>query len=117
VIGLEADISLSGGQLQRICGLARALLRKPALLVLDEATSALDKVSEQVVMDTVLALVRHKGMTTISVSHQPSTALDADKILVLSSDGSICQSGTYPELVQVDGIFADFVNAGGKDER
>lgn len=110
LIGAEADISLSGGQLQRVCGLARALLRNPALLILDEATSALDTISEQAVIDTVLKL-RDKGMTTVSVSHHPHTAQSADCILVLDK-GLIAQSGTYDELVATEGIFANLVAAG-----
>jgi ABC-type multidrug transport system fused ATPase/permease subunit len=111
VIGLEADISLSGGQLQRICGLARALLRHPELLVLDEATSALDTISEQLVIDTILKL-REKGVTTVSVSHHTITAVNADSIIVLS-EGRVGQLGTYDELLaETDGIFAELVHAG-----
>jgi ABC-type multidrug transport system fused ATPase/permease subunit len=111
VIGLEADISLSGGLLQRICGLARALLRNPELLVLDEATSALDTISEQLVIDTVLKL-REKGVTTVSVSHHTITAVNADSIIVLS-EGRVGQLGTYDELLaETDGIFAELVHAG-----
>ncbi|KAL7537621.1 LOW QUALITY PROTEIN: hypothetical protein ACHAWF_005855 [Thalassiosira exigua] len=68
--------------LQHICGLVRALIRKPALLILDEATSALDSISEQKVVETVLSL-RNDGMTTLSVSHHPNTAMEADTIIVL----------------------------------
>lgn len=110
IIGAEADISLSGGQLQRVCGLARALLRNPALMILDEATSALDTIWEQAVIETVLKL-RDKGMTTVSVSHHPNTAQNADLILVLDK-GVVAQSGKFEELVATEGIFADLVAAG-----
>ena len=113
VIGLESDISLSGGQLQRICGLARALVRKPALLVLDEATSALDTISEQKIIATVEQL-RANGMTTVSVSHHTSTAVNADMIIVLAKGGVVDQIGSYNDLIEAGGLFAELVEAGKK---
>ncbi|CAB9526388.1 Lactococcin-G-processing and transport ATP-binding protein LagD [Seminavis robusta] len=112
IIGKEASISMSGGQLQRICGIARALARKPKILLLDEATSALDTVTEQKFIETIEKL-RDEGLTIISVTHHPSTAVNADQILVLDQ-GVIIENGTYDELTKGDnpGLFADLVNAG-----
>ena len=111
MIGLESGVSLSGGQLQRICGLARALVRKPTLLVLDEATSALDTISEQKIIATVEQL-RVKGMTTVSVSHNTNTAVNADMIIVLAKGGVVDEIGYYNELLAAGGLFAELVEAG-----
>lgn len=116
VIGSESDgILLSGGQLQSICGLARALVRKPALLILDEATSALDATSAKNVIDTVENLVREKGMTVLSVSHHTSTAVNADNIVVLKVGGSVDQTGTYADLVNSGGLFSELVDASTRE--
>lgn len=85
---------LSGGERQRLA-LARALLRRPALLVLDEATSSLDPQSERFVQE---ALERLHGETTILlIAHRLSTVRAADRIVVLES-GRIAETGTWDEL-------------------
>jgi ABC-type multidrug transport system fused ATPase/permease subunit len=112
MIGLESEISLSGGQLQRICGLARALVRKPSLLILDEATSALDAISENLVIETVERLCSTKGMTAVSVSHHTKTAVNADMIIVLDKGGEVAESGKYNDLVENEGLFCRLVKAG-----
>ena len=98
VIGKETTMNMSGGQLQRICGIARALARKPKLLLLDECTSALDSVTERLIFDA-LERRRDKGMTVISVTHRTSTAVNADMILVLDN-GVIAEKATFQDLVQ-----------------
>lgn len=93
VIG-DRGIRLSGGERQRIV-LARAILRKPSILVLDEATSALDNENEAIIQH---ALERLKGhLTIIVIAHRLSTIRNADQVLVLEN-GRIIQYGGYSQL-------------------
>lgn len=97
VIG-DRGIRLSGGERQRIV-LARAILKKPAILVLDEATSALDSESE---LDIQEALDSLKGkMTIIVIAHRLSTIRNADQIIVLE-DGRVIQQGGFRQLAHED---------------
>ncbi len=102
----ERGVRLSGGQIQRI-GIARALYRKPALLVLDEATSALDTLTESAVMDAISNL-SHK-LTMVIVAHRLSTVRDCDRIYVMEH-GRISESGTFEELSNRSGRFRDMVH-------
>ena len=99
----DRAVRLSQGQRQRI-GLARSLLREPALLVLDEVTAALDWESDQLVVQALSAR-RATGGTTLVVSHRLSLAQDADRVVVLER-GRAVQTGTHPELLQQDGLYA-----------
>ncbi|MGA0556319.1 peptidase domain-containing ABC transporter [Larkinella sp. VNQ87] len=92
----ENGVMLSGGQKQRLA-IARALYRKPEILVFDEATSALDSISEQFVQQTIQAL-RDTGTTIILIAHRLSTVRQADKILVLAN-GQLIEEGTHYELL------------------
>jgi len=92
---------LSGGQRQRIA-LARALLRRPTLLVLDEPTSALDPETEAAV-NTTLERVR-EDRTTVTVTHRLSSVVAYDQIIVLER-GRVVQRGTHPELVNETGVY------------
>ena len=92
---------LSGGQKQRI-GIARALIRDPAILVLDEATSSLDSRAEEHVMQTVRKASR--GRTTVMVTHRLVTVMDADVIYVLE-DGVIAEQGTHGDLLSQNGSY------------
>ncbi|KAL7555251.1 hypothetical protein ACHAWF_018909 [Thalassiosira exigua] len=115
--GLSGTINLSGGQLQRIC-LARALYRKPSVLLLDECTSALDPQSEAAIIETLVRLRDTEGLTIVSVTHHPSTAVEADQIVVLA-EGTVAETGTYSDLVaRPDGIFRGLVDTseGGSQE-
>lgn len=92
----ERGVSLSGGQKQRIV-MARALARKPQILVLDEATSSLDHKSEEAIMDAIKLL---KGRVTIvSIAHRPSTIMISDKLLAIV-DGKVREYGTPSELLK-----------------
>ncbi|KIP08710.1 hypothetical protein PHLGIDRAFT_104024 [Phlebiopsis gigantea 11061_1 CR5-6] len=98
--GFETEIgrmSLSGGQRQRLA-IARALLKKPAILALDEATSALDATSEHRVNDAIDKILRSRQTTCLIVAHRLSTIARAERIVVLE-EGRITESGTYRQLV------------------
>ncbi|KAG7091174.1 hypothetical protein E1B28_010226 [Marasmius oreades] len=98
--GFDTEIgrmSLSGGQRQRLA-IARALLKKPAILALDEATSSLDAASEHRVNDAVDKILRKRQTTCLFVAHRLSTIARAERIVVLE-DGHITESGTYRQLV------------------
>ncbi|KAJ7503059.1 P-loop containing nucleoside triphosphate hydrolase protein [Mycena galericulata] len=90
-------LSLSGGQRQRLA-IARALLKKPALLALDEATSSLDATSEHRVNDAIDKILRKRQTTCLFVAHRLSTIARAERIVVLE-DGKIVETGTYHQLV------------------
>ncbi|KAH9014750.1 P-loop containing nucleoside triphosphate hydrolase protein [Lactarius pseudohatsudake] len=91
-------LSLSGGQRQRLA-IARALLKKPAILALDEATSSLDASAERRVNDAIDKILRSRHTTCLFVAHRLSTIARAERIVVLE-DGHITETGSYRELVQ-----------------
>jgi ATP-binding cassette subfamily C protein len=116
--GLDADIqsmpmgmqtvvsegvnTLSGGQRQRIM-IARAVARRPRILLFDEATSALDNQTQAVIS----ASLGNLNVTRVVIAHRLSTVRQADRIIVIV-DGKIVQSGTYAELNATPGTFASF---------
>ncbi|KAH7883273.1 P-loop containing nucleoside triphosphate hydrolase protein [Phlebopus sp. FC_14] len=98
--GFDTEIgrmSLSGGQRQRLA-IARALLKKPAILALDEATSSLDATSEHRVNDAIDKILQGRQTTCLIVAHRLSTIARSERIVVLE-DGRITESGTYRELI------------------
>ena len=101
----ERGTTLSGGQRQRLA-IARALLKDPPVLILDEATSALDAATEAKVAKALRALMA--GRTTFIIAHRLSTVRDADEILVFDM-GRIVERGNFPELLAMNGRFADLV--------
>lgn len=108
VIG-ERGTSLSGGERQRIA-IARAILKNAPILILDEATSALDTATEARIKKAIDTL--RENRTTFVIAHRLSTVVDADLILVLDK-GRVVERGTYDELAQSEGLFAQMLNEGG----
>lgn len=102
VIG-EGGIKISGGEKQRL-SIARALLRKPGLLVLDEATSALDSITEEEINETVKQINAANDIITVLIAHRLSTVMHADKIFVLEQ-GRIVESGTHHLLLEEKGLY------------
>jgi ATP-binding cassette subfamily B protein len=102
VIG-EGGVKVSGGEKQRL-SIARALLRKPSLLVFDEATSALDSLTEEEINETVRKVSEHKEQITILIAHRLSTVMHSDKIFVLEK-GHIIESGRHEELLELRGLY------------
>lgn len=97
----ERGVSLSGGQKQRIA-IARALIRKPSLLILDEATSALDTESERMVQNAIDDLVGK--ITIIIIAHRLSTIAKCDRVAVIAN-GGVAEYGTRDELLALGGIY------------
>jgi ATP-binding cassette subfamily B protein len=102
VIG-EGGIKISGGEKQRL-SIARALIRKPQLLVFDEATSALDSLTEQEISSTIREVSDSKNHLTILIAHRLSTIMYADTIYVLEK-GKIIEQGRHDELVALKGLY------------
>ena len=124
-------MSLSGGQRQRLA-IARALLKKPAILALDEATSALDSNSEKVVQEALDKAA--KGRTTIAIAHRLSTIQNADKMSSLFlflhwinvtntydryfiKEGHVSESGTHDQLLALKGGYYEYVQLQGLSKK
>lgn len=99
----EGGLKLSGGEKQRI-SIARALLRKPHLLIFDEATSALDSITEEEITNTIRDLSSEKGQVTILIAHRLSTIMHADRIYVLEK-GDVVETGSHELLLQEKGLY------------
>lgn len=101
----ENGANLSGGQRQRLA-LARAMLKKPDILILDEATSNLDSITEKALDKTINEF--SKDMTTIFIAHRLSTIKNCDQIFVMDH-GKIIEKGTHMELIDFGGKYAELV--------
>jgi len=93
--------TLSGGQRQRLL-IARAIVKKPRILYFDEATSALDNKTQAIVSRSLEGL----NSARVVIAHRLSTVMNADRIYVLE-DGEIVETGTYKELMEREGFFAE----------
>jgi ATP-binding cassette subfamily B protein len=97
----DSGMKLSGGQKQRI-SIARALLRKPEILIFDEPTSSLDNKSERAILSTLNRIAR--DLTVIIIAHRLSTISSVDSIYYLK-DGKIIEHGTHKELLKANGFY------------
>ncbi|HMS64316.1 MAG TPA: ABC transporter ATP-binding protein [Ignavibacteria bacterium] len=102
IIG-EGGVKISGGEKQRL-SIARALLRKPNLLIFDEATSALDSLTEEGINRTIREISSSENHITIMIAHRLSTIMHADIIYVLER-GNIIESGKHEELIKMNGLY------------
>jgi ATP-binding cassette subfamily B protein len=101
----DRGAQLSGGQRQRLA-VARAILRRPKILVLDEATSALDAELDSIVQIALRAIDGHP--TTLIIAHRLSTVANVDRVIVLDQ-GRIVESGTHDELIHTSTFYRQFV--------
>ena len=102
VIG-EGGIKVSGGEKQRL-SIARALLRRPKLLIFDEATSSLDSITEEEVTGTIRNISSEREQITILIAHRLSTIMHADRIYVLEK-GNVAETGTHQTLLAEKGLY------------
>jgi ATP-binding cassette subfamily B protein len=99
----EGGLKLSGGERQRI-SIARALLRKPRVLIFDEATSALDSLTEGEITGTIREVSSQRNQITILIAHRLSTIMHADRIYVLEK-GEVVETGTHNSLREEKGLY------------
>jgi len=99
----EGGVKVSGGEKQRL-SIARALLRRPNLLVFDEATSSLDSLTEEEISETIRDVSMRKDLITVLIAHRLSTVMHADRIHVLEM-GRIVESGRHKELLDLKGLY------------
>ena len=109
VVG-DRGLRLSGGQCQRLA-IARALVRRPEVLILDEATSALDTLTERAVYESVQSM--RNDATVLVIAHRLTTIRDADQILVLDS-GVIIEQGAHETLLARGGLYARLYREDGQ---
>ncbi|MDF2931997.1 MAG: transporter ATP-binding protein [Chryseobacterium sp.] len=102
IIG-EGGLKLSGGEKQRIA-IARALLRRPNLLIFDEATSALDSITEEEITSTIKNISEEKEQITVLIAHRLSTIMHADRIYVLER-GQVIETGSHENLLDLKGLY------------
>ena len=102
VIG-EGGMKVSGGERQRL-SIARALLRRPDLLVFDEATSSLDSLTEEEISHTIRDVAESRDVMSILIAHRLSTVMHADRIFVLEH-GQVVETGRHQELLDRTGLY------------
>lgn len=109
----ERGVTLSGGQKQRI-SIARALLKKPELIILDDCLSAVDTATEKEIIGNLYGYLQNR--TAIIITHRIFSLFNFDKIIVMDN-GKIAESGKHNELMDINGIYAEmFRNQQAKDE-
>ena len=99
----EGGVKVSGGEKQRL-SIARALLRRPDLLVFDEATSSLDSLTEEEISATIRDISKRKDLITILIAHRLSTIMHSDRIFVLEK-GHVVESGKHHDLLELKGLY------------
>ena len=99
----ESGIKLSGGEKQRL-SIARALLRKPRMLIFDEATASLDSLTEETITNTIQKISEEGQQIIIAIAHRLSTIMNADRIYVLEK-GKIVETGKHEELLKMSGLY------------
>jgi ATP-binding cassette subfamily B protein len=102
IIG-EGGVKVSGGEKQRL-SIARALLRKPDMMIFDEATSALDSITEEGINQTIREITSERSHITIMIAHRLSTIMHSEMIYVLER-GDIVESGRHSELLEQKGLY------------
>ncbi len=103
----QSGINVSGGQKQRLC-IARAILKKPSILILDDSTSAVDTDTEAKIRSS---FNRHlKGTTTFIISQRVSSIQSADRIILLD-DGAIIATGSHDELIKTSPVYQEIYNS------
>ena len=102
----ERGVNMSGGQKQRV-SIARALAKKPEIIILDDSLSAVDTKTEESILTHLKETL--KNTTSILIAHRISTIKHADQIIVLE-DGIIAERGKHDELVALGGLYADMYN-------
>jgi ABC-type multidrug transport system fused ATPase/permease subunit len=101
----ENGIRLSGGQKQRLA-IARALIRRPAILIMDEATSSLDAKVQEEVQANLNALMASRTCTIFVIAHRLSTVMSADRVVVIEA-GTVSAIGTHEELQKMNGLYKE----------
>ena len=99
----ERGVTLSGGQKQRV-SIARAIIKKPSILIFDDCLSAVDTQTEELILSNLKRIMEDRS--TIIISHRVSSVKYADEIIVLE-DGEIIERGTHKDLIEKEGYYAD----------